>query len=116
MILQRYEEHGEAFLSRIVTGDETLVSHYTAESKAESMSWKHLDSPVKKKFKTVQSQGKVMATASLDVHGVILVDFTPPDSTINAAAYQETLKRLEEDIPRKRPGLLTKGLVSSSFA
>jgi histone-lysine N-methyltransferase SETMAR len=39
-----------------------------------------------------------------------LLDFTPPGSIINAAAYQETLKRLEEAILLKRPGLLTKGL------
>jgi hypothetical protein len=37
MLLRRYEEHGEAFLSRIVTGDKTYVFHYTPESKAESM-------------------------------------------------------------------------------
>jgi hypothetical protein len=36
MLLQRYEEHGEAFLSRTVT-DETWIFHYTPESKAESM-------------------------------------------------------------------------------
>ena len=54
------------------------------------MTWKHPHSPVKKKFKTVQSPGKVMVTALWDVYGVLLVDFTPPSS---AAAYQETLKR-----------------------
>jgi hypothetical protein len=37
MLLRRYEEHGEAFLSRIVTRDETWVFHYMPESKAESM-------------------------------------------------------------------------------
>jgi histone-lysine N-methyltransferase SETMAR len=36
-----------------------------------------------------------------------LVDFTPSSSTINAAAYQETLKRLKESIQKKRPVLLT---------
>jgi hypothetical protein len=36
--------------------------------------------------------------------------FTPPSSTINAAAYQGTFKRLKEAIRCKRPGLLTKGL------
>jgi hypothetical protein len=51
-----------------------------------------------------------MATVFWDVHGVLLVDFTPPGSTINAAAYQETVKRLKEAIRRKRPGLLAKGL------
>jgi hypothetical protein len=34
-----------------------------------------------------------MATIFWDVHGILLVDFTPPGSTINAAAYQETLLR-----------------------
>jgi hypothetical protein len=102
------KEHGEAFLSRTVTGDETWVFHYTPESKAESMTWKHPHSPVKKKFKTVQSTGKVMGTVFWDLHGVVLVDFTPPGSTINEAAYQETVKRLKEAIQCKRPGLLTK--------
>jgi hypothetical protein len=67
MLLQRYEEHGEAFLSRIVTGDETWVFHYSPEGKSESM---NPQSPVKKKFKTMQSPGKVMATVSWDVYGV----------------------------------------------
>jgi hypothetical protein len=116
MLLQRYEEHGEAFLSRIFTRDETWVFRYTPESKAESMTWKHPHSQVKKELKTVQSPGKVMPTVFWDVHGVPLVDFTPPSSTINAAAYQETLKRLEEAVRRKRPGLLTKGLGTFSFA
>jgi hypothetical protein len=51
-----------------------------------------------------------MATALWDVHGVLLVDFTPPGSTINVAAYQETLKLLKKAIRRKRPGFLTNGL------
>jgi hypothetical protein len=110
MLLQRYEDHGEEFLSRTVTGGETSVFHYIPESKAESMTRKHPHSPVKNKFKTVQSAGKVMATVFWDVHGVILVDFTPPGSTINVAASQETLKRLKEAIRRKGPGLLTKEL------
>jgi hypothetical protein len=48
IILQRCEEHGEAFLSRIVTGDETWFFHYTPESKTESMTWKHPHSSIKK--------------------------------------------------------------------
>jgi histone-lysine N-methyltransferase SETMAR len=42
-----------------------------------------------------------------DVYRVMLGDYTPPGSTINAAAYQETLKRLKEAIWENRPGLLT---------
>jgi hypothetical protein len=37
MLLQHYEEHGEAFLSRFYR---TLVLHYTPHSKAESVTWK----------------------------------------------------------------------------
>jgi hypothetical protein len=77
MLLQHYEEHGEALLNRIVTGDETWIFHYTSESKAESLTWKHPHSPVKKKFRTVQPAGKVMATVFWDVHRVLLVDFSP---------------------------------------
>jgi hypothetical protein len=108
MLLQHYEENGEEFLSIIVTEDETWVFHYTPESKAESMTWMHPHSTVKKKFKTVQSPGKEKADVFWEFHGVLLVDFTPPVSTINAATYQETLKRLKEAIRRKRPGFLTK--------
>jgi hypothetical protein len=80
------------------------------------MTWKHPHSPVKKKFKTVESLGKVMAIVFWDVYGVLLVDFTRPGSTIYAGAYQVTLKGLKEAIRHKRPGLLTKALKSSSFA
>jgi len=38
------------------------------------------------------------------VCGLLLVDLTPLSSTINAAAYQETLKRLKEANWQKRPG------------
>jgi hypothetical protein len=58
-------------------------------------------------FKTVQSPGELMATVFPDVCGVLLVDFITPSSTINAAAYLETLKRPKEAIQKKTPGLLT---------
>jgi hypothetical protein len=48
MLLQYYKEYGEAFLGRIVTGDETSVFHYTPESEVESMTCKHPHSSVKK--------------------------------------------------------------------
>jgi hypothetical protein len=36
-----------------------------------------------------------------------MVDFTPPGSTINAAAFQKTLKKLKKAIQKKRPEYLT---------
>ena len=50
--LCRYRKEGDAFLPRIVTTDETWVFHYEPESKRQSMEWKHVSSPVKKKFKS----------------------------------------------------------------
>jgi histone-lysine N-methyltransferase SETMAR len=109
--LQRYERYGDSFISRIVTGDETWVHNYTPESKAESMTWKHPGSPPVQKFKTAQSVGKVMATVFWDIHGLLLLDFAPAGSTINATAYQKSLKKLKAAIRRKRPELLTEGVI-----
>jgi len=44
----RYANEGEAFLTGIVTGDETLVHHFAPENKRKTMEWKHRGSPVKK--------------------------------------------------------------------
>ncbi|XP_045132250.1 histone-lysine N-methyltransferase SETMAR-like [Portunus trituberculatus] len=65
-LLDRYNNDGERFLSRIVTGDETWVHHYEPESKRQSMEWKHPGSPATKKFKTQASARKVMLTLFWD--------------------------------------------------
>ncbi|GBN93642.1 hypothetical protein AVEN_157473-1 [Araneus ventricosus] len=39
-LLTRYSEEGNEFLHKIVTSDETWVSHVTPESKQQSMEWK----------------------------------------------------------------------------
>ena len=58
VLLQLYEEHGEAFISRNVTGDETWgLTHHTTDSKAELMT-----NPIQK---TDLSPGKGMASSSL---------------------------------------------------
>jgi len=71
-LLDRYASEGEAFLTRIVTGDKTWVHHFAPESKRQTMEWKHPGSPVKKKFKSQPSAGKVMLTIFWDSQGVIL--------------------------------------------
>jgi hypothetical protein len=70
MLLRRYEEHGEAFVSKVVTGDETWVFHYTPESKAESMTWKRPHSPVKKVQDSAFSR-ESDGCDLWDVHGVL---------------------------------------------
>jgi hypothetical protein len=51
--VQIHISDGEAFLSRIVTGDNTWIFHDTPDSKAELMTWKHPHSPAKEKLKRV---------------------------------------------------------------
>ena len=48
-----------------------------------------------------------MATVSWDMHVVLLLHFSPPNETVNSAAYQATLTKLKEAVQRKRPQMST---------
>jgi len=95
MICQKNLDHhackGDAFLHRIVIGDESWVCHYEPESKRQSMQWKHLLSPANKKFNTQASAGKVMLTIFWDVNGPILVHFQEKGQTLTSARYSAML-------------------------
>jgi len=108
-LLDRYKNEGEEFLSRIVTGDETWVHHYEPESKRQSMEWKHLGSPAKKKFKTQPFVGKVMLTIFWDSKGPILEDYLEKGCTINSARYSDLLtNNLKPAVRTKHRDLLSK--------
>jgi len=110
--LDRYSTEGEGFLKSIVTGDETWILYDTPETKDQSKQWMHTSSPNKpKKFKQTFNNRKVMATVFWDQKGVLLVEFMEPGTTINAAVYCDTLRRLRRAIQNKRRGLLTSGIV-----
>ena len=113
MLPQCYKRHSEAFLSRIYTGDETWFFHNIPESKVELMTWKHPHSPVKKKFKTVQPPGKVIATVFSVVCGLLLVDLTPLSSTINAAGNSE---ETQGSYLAKETRMLTKGVLALQYS
>jgi hypothetical protein len=83
-----------------------LGLHYTPESEAESMTCKHPHYSVKKVHDSAVSRSKD-GHNFWGVYGVMMVDFIPTDSTINAAAHQETLKKLKDAIRKKIPGFLT---------
>ena len=44
-----------------------------------------------------------MSICFLDKKGIVYKEFVPPDQTVNAAFYVEVLKRLRENVRRKRP-------------
>ena len=83
-------------MAPIITTNETWVHQYCPETKVQSMAWKHAGSPAIKKFKTSTSSGKLMVTLFWDMHGVLLLHFSSPNETVNSAAYQATLKKLNE--------------------
>jgi hypothetical protein len=70
--LAHYREEGDSFLQRIVTGDGTWVHPYQPETKLKSTQWKHLSSPVTKKFKLQPLAGRLMLTIFWDSQGPIL--------------------------------------------
>ena len=110
--LNRYTEEGEDFMARIVTGDKSWVHHFQPESKRYSVKWKHSTLPTKKKkFKMIPSAHKFMLTMFWDRQGVILQKFQPHSENVNAMSYCTTLWELRQAIRRKRPGLLTKGVI-----
>ncbi|KAJ4427362.1 hypothetical protein ANN_24982 [Periplaneta americana] len=110
--LMRYHTDGDAFLDQIVTGDETWVSHNIPETKHQSRQWHHPSSLKKpRKFKHTLSTQKVMATVFWDRKGVLLLDFMPKGTTINANRYCETLRKLQQAIQNKRRGMLSRGVV-----
>ncbi|GFN74129.1 histone-lysine N-methyltransferase SETMAR-like protein [Plakobranchus ocellatus] len=57
-LLERYNAEGEAFLQRILTGDESWFYHYDPECKAQSMEYRHKTSPSPRKSKFVTSATK----------------------------------------------------------
>jgi len=109
--LTQYSEEGNNFLSRVVTGDETWLSHATPELKQQSMEWRHTSLPTNTKFKQTTSTRKIMCTVFWDRKGVLLVDFLLPGSTINTGVYCDTLQKLHCVIHNKQRGMLSWGVV-----
>ena len=99
--LTQYSEEGKKFLGHVVTGNETWVSHEAPKSKQQSMEWRHTSSPTKTKFKQTTSTWKVMGTMFWDRKGVLLVDFLPQGSTINAGVCCNTLQKFHRVVHNK---------------
>ncbi|GFW24283.1 uncharacterized protein TNCV_605321 [Trichonephila clavipes] len=98
-------------LFRIVSGDETWISHNSPESKHQSMERRHTSSPVKAKAKQMLSKCKIMATVFWDRLGILLVDFMSQGTMINSGAHCSTLRKLRRSLQNKRCCMLSKGIL-----
>jgi len=90
------------FLWNVITGDETWVYAYDPENKTESSQWKSPGSPRPKKARQLRSNIKSMLICFFEQKGIVHKEFVPPGQTFNAAFYVEVLKRLRENVRRKR--------------
>lgn len=109
--LDLVKDKEEEMISRIVTCDETWIRQWDPESKQESMQWKFKGEKPPRKFKVRPSAGKLMATIFWDVEGVLMIDYLPKNTTMNADYYAILLDRLREEIKEKRRGKLRKGIL-----
>jgi len=94
MNLEMCQEGESKFFKRLITQDETWVYHYDPETKAQSMQWKHLDSPPPKKARVQPSTGKVTLTVFWDQGGVLMTDFLAKGTAITYGSVLCTAVRL----------------------
>ena len=95
-------------MRRFITMNETLVHHFTPETKEQSKQWTVMGESCPQKAKTVSSAGKVMASVFWNAHGIIFIDYLQKGKTINGEYYANLLQRLSEEIKQKRPHLSKK--------
>jgi len=98
-----------SFMSRVITGDESWVYGYNPETKQQSSQWKSPGSPRPKKARQSCSATKSMLIVFFDIRGIVHHEFVPDGQTVNAEFYCNFLRRLREDIRRKRPELWCAG-------
>jgi len=110
-ILLKIQADEDAFMGRIVIGDETWIYQYDPESKIQSKQWLPRGSAGPVKFKAERSVQKVMATIFWYPEGIILVDFPEGQSTITGACYEGVLRKLKATLIGKRPRKLHRGII-----
>jgi len=74
-ILDVFESDPVKFVWQIITGDETWVHRWDPDSKVESVQWRHASSPPPRKFRTLPSAGKLMATIFGDIIIIIIITY-----------------------------------------
>ena len=100
-----------AFLSRLVTSDESWISHFDPETKEQSKAWMRRGSDPPLKAAKSAWKKKIMLTAFFDRSGVLTLDFLEDGATINSDRYCQSLKKLKTDYRNKRRGQSSKDIL-----
>lgn len=95
---------GSNFFDRLITVDEAWFHQFEVETKMQSKQWCRQKENPPLKPKQIPSMSKVMVTVFFDSEGIILLDFLDKGATINTDYYCGLLRRMREQLWRKRPG------------
>jgi len=98
--LSQLASDDEIFLSGVITCDESWVYGYDPETKQQSSQWKSPTSPRPKKARQVKSNIKSLIITFFDVKGIVHTG-----QTVNSGFYCNVLRRLRENVRRRRPKL-----------
>ena len=101
----------KAFLSRLVTSDESWISHFDPETKEQSKVWMRRGSDPPVKAAKSAWKKKIMLTAFFDRTGALTLDFLEEGATINSDRYCQSLKKMKTDYRNKRRGHSSKDLL-----
>ena len=102
--LKMMNDRNSNFFERLITVDEAWFHQFEIETKGQSKQWCRQGENPPVKAKQVSSMSKVMVTVFFDHEGVILIDFLDKGQTINSEYYCGLLRRMREQLWRKRPG------------
>ena len=90
----------------VITGDESWVYGYGPETKRQSSQWKKKPTPSRpRKVRLVKINAKSMIIAFFDVKGTVSKEFVPTGQDVNSGFYCDVLRRLGENVRRRRPRL-----------
>jgi len=103
--LHQFASDDETFLSRVTTGDEIWVYGYDPETKQQSSQWKTPTSSRPKKTRQVKSNVNSIIITFFDAKGIVHKEFVPTGQNVNFGFYCEVLRRLRENVRRRRPKL-----------
>jgi len=101
--LKETMKNDPTLLLNVITGDESIVYAYDPETKLQSSQWKIPGSPRPTKARMQKSKLKMMLICFSDQEGIVHREFVPPAMTVNADSYCDVLRRLRENVRRKRP-------------
>lgn len=108
--LARFNREGEAFLSRVVAGDETWIRSYEPLLKRQSSEWRSPGSPRPTKAVRGMAKLKTMHIIFYSSSKVLCDYAVPPGTTVNGALYRWVLiHKLRPAIAKKQPQILKDG-------